>query len=302
MGPNKSVGLSGIGCYKNGREHPGTGWVMINKIISGGQTGVDRAALDVAIKLAIPHGGWIPQGRLTEDGPLPPEYQLKETRSTSYADRTEKNVLDADATLIISRGALTGGSEYTRDMAIRHNRLWLHIDLNQIPAFQAAIAINDWISNKGIKILNVAGPRASKDPKIYQDTLNIMESCYYLSLVQSGGAGAAADHNPISETANLASRQPQSINEAVELLISQIPLKDKATVANMSANELPNLYLTLGEYIMNNFGLLSDNYKLMESCRLESDGSFRRKEDAVAVIIRALWQKLRQTHKLRVIK
>ena len=271
---------------------------MINKIISGGQTGVDRAALDVAIKLTIPHGGWIPQGRLTEDGPLPPEYQLKETRSTSYANRTEKNVLEGDATLIISRGALTGGSEYTRDMALKHNRLWLHIDLNKIPAFQAAIAINDWISNKGIEILNVAGPRASKDPKIYKDTLNIIESCYYLSLVQGGTAG----NNPISETANLPSRQPQSIDEAVEQLISQIPLKDKATVANMSANELPNLYLTLGEFIMNKFGLLSDNYKLIESCRLESDGSFRRKEDAVAIIIKALWQKLRLTHKLRVIK
>ena len=275
---------------------------MINKIISGGQTGVDRAALDVAIKLTIPHGGWIPQGRLTENGPLPPEYQLKETRSTSYANRTEKNVLDADATLIISRGALTGGSEYTRDMALKHNRLWLHIDLKKIPAFQAAIAINDWISKMGIKILNVAGPRASKDPKIYKETLSIIESCYYLGLVQGGTSGAAAGNNPISETANLASRRPQSINEAVEQLISQIPLKDKATVANMSANELPGLYLTLGEFIMNNFGLLSDNYKLIESCRLESDGSFQHKEDAVAIIIKALWQKLRQTHKLRVVK
>ena len=71
---------------------------MVKKIISGGQTGVDRAALDAAIKLTIPHGGWIPQGRLTEDGPLPPEYQLQETRSNRYADRTEKNVMDADAT------------------------------------------------------------------------------------------------------------------------------------------------------------------------------------------------------------
>ena len=128
---------------------------MIQKIISGGQTGVDRAALDAAIKLTIPHGGWIPQGRLTEDGPLPPKYQLQETGSTSYADRTEKNVLDADATLIISRGPLTGGSEYTREMALKHQRLWLHIDLEKIPAFQAAIAINDWISKKKITVCYV---------------------------------------------------------------------------------------------------------------------------------------------------
>ncbi len=275
---------------------------MLQKIISGGQTGVDRAALDAAIKLTIPHGGWIPQGRLTENGKLPPEYQLKETRSTSYADRTEKNVLDADATLIISRGPLTGGSEYTREMAVRHNRRWLHIDLKKIPAFQAAIAINDWIAKNGIAILNVAGPRSSKDPKIYNDTLSILESSYYLGLVQGGTADAAAGNNPVSENVDLLQRRPQSIDQAVERLIFQLPLKDKTTVANMSPDELPNLYLSMGDYIRNNFGLLSGNHKLIESCRLEADGPFQRKEDAVAVIIKALWQKLRQTHKLRVVK
>ena len=271
---------------------------MIQKIISGGQTGVDRAALDAAIKLMIPHGGWIPQGRLTEDGALPPEYQLQETRSNSYADRTEKNVMDADATLIISRGSLNGGSEYTREMAVRHNRIWLHIDLNKIPAFQAAIVIDDWIAKKGIAILNVAGPRASKDPKIYKDTLNILESSYYLGLVNSGRDGDKTS----SETVTPSSRQPQNIDEAVERLISQMPLKDKTTMANMSPDELPNLHLSLGEYIMNSFGLPSGNHKLMESCRLEAGDTFEHEENAVAIIITALWKKLRQTHKLRVIK
>lgn len=271
---------------------------MIQKIISGGQTGVDRAALDAAIKLTIPHGGWIPQGRLTEDGPLPSKYQLQETGSTSYADRTEKNVLDADATLIISRGPLTGGSEYTREMAVKHRRLWLHIDLKKIPAFQAAIAINDWISKKQIATLNVAGPRASKDPKIYQDALNILESSYYLGLVQGGAAG----DNLISETALQPSQPPQNINEAVASLIARMPLKDKATVANMSPEELPTLYSSLGDYILNSFGLLAGNPKLMDACRMEADGSFEHEKDAAAVIIEALWKKLRRTHKLRVVK
>jgi hypothetical protein len=275
---------------------------MIKKIISGGQTGVDRAALDVAIKLAIPHGGWIPQGRLTENGPLPPEYRLQETLSTSYADRTEKNVLAADATLIISRGPLTGGSEYTREMAVRHNRLWLHIDLERIAAFQAATTINDWIAKQEIATLNVAGPRASKDPKIYKDTFNIMESVYYLGLVQGNLPAAEAGQASISDTADLLTPKPQNIGEAIERLISRMPLKDKTTVANMSPDELPNLYLSLGGYIMNNFGLLSGNPELLESCRLKAEGSFRHEEDAVAVIIKALWEKLRHTHRLRVIK
>ena len=143
-------------------------------------------------------------------------------------------------------------------------------------------------------MLNVAGPRASKDPKIYKDTLNILESSYYLGLVHSG--------TPTTETVNLSSQRPQNIDEAVERLISQMPLKDKTTMANMSPDELPNLKLSLGEYIMNNFGLLSGNHKLLESCRLEADDTFEHEENAVAIIITALWKKLRQTHKLRVIK
>jgi len=87
---------------------------MIKKIISGGQTGVDRAALDTAIKLGIPHGGWIPKGRLTEEGPLPDRYQLQGMPMSSYPKRTERNVLDLDGTLIIAHGKLTSGIDYTQ--------------------------------------------------------------------------------------------------------------------------------------------------------------------------------------------
>jgi predicted Rossmann-fold nucleotide-binding protein len=81
--------------------------MMISKIISGGQTGVDQAALDVAIALGIPHGGWIPKGRKTENGALPDKYRLKEMSTSSYAKRTEQNVIDSEGTLIISLGPLT---------------------------------------------------------------------------------------------------------------------------------------------------------------------------------------------------
>ena len=275
---------------------------MIKKIISGGQTGVDRAALDVAIKLAIAHGGWIPQGRLTEAGPLPQKYQLKETQESSYSKRTEKNVLDADGTLIISRGALTGGSEYTREMAIKHNRPWLHIDLSQTAAFQAATIINNWILQKEITILNVAGPRASEDSAIYQDTLKILESVYYLGLIENSGPETGAVKNLLQSQKGKPAKAPQSMPEAVNQLFSKMPLKDKATVANMSYAELPNLYLTLGRYIRDSFGLLSGNRELIESCREASKKVFQHEEDAVGVIINALWEELQQTHKLRVIK
>lgn len=275
---------------------------MLKKIISGGQTGVDRAALDAAIKLMIPHGGWIPQGRLTEDGPLPPDYKLKETASTSYADRTERNVLEADGTLIISRGSLTGGSEYTREMTVRHNRPWLHIDLKFMPAFQAAKTIENWISKGGIEVLNVAGPRASKDPRIYQDTLNILESVYYLGLVHGGSGAARGGESQKSKSPEVSSKKPQSVEAAVNQLISQMSLKDKATIANLSHDELPSLHRSLGDYIVNTFGLLSHNPELLASCRQKSGGDFQREEDAAAVIIEALWDKLQQTHRLRVLK
>ncbi len=143
---------------------------MLKKIVSGGQTGVDRAALDVAIDLGIAHGGWIPKGRRTEDGPLPDHYQLKEMPSADYAERTEQNVVDSDGTLIISRGTPTGGSDYTRKMALKHGKQMLHIDLNMhTNPITAADLVSSWVKMHNIQILNVAGPRASKDPSVYND-------------------------------------------------------------------------------------------------------------------------------------
>lgn len=148
---------------------------MLKKIISGGQTGVDRAALDVAMQLGIAHGGWIPKGRLTEDGPLPSHYQLQEMPTEDYGARTEKNVLDADGTLIISRGRPTGGTDYSRKMALKHGKQLLHIDLALGQrASDAGSLVASWAEMNRIETLNVAGPRASHDPAIYMDAINIL--------------------------------------------------------------------------------------------------------------------------------
>ena len=121
---------------------------MIKKIISGGQTGADRAALDVAIRLGIPYGGWIPKGRVAEDGPLPDKYQLQEMPTNSYSKRTEQNVIDSDGTLIICRGKPTGGSDYTRQMVLKHKRHLLHIDLTLTTSYDAASLILSWVCDK----------------------------------------------------------------------------------------------------------------------------------------------------------
>ncbi len=148
---------------------------MLKKIVSGGQTGVDRAALDAAIRMGIPHGGWIPKGRLTEDGPLPERYHLDEMPTDSYPERTEKNVLDSDGTLIISRGVPQGGTDYTRKMALRHGKQMLHIDLSlHSNSLDAASLVSSWLQMNKIEALNVAGPRASKDPNIYAEALALL--------------------------------------------------------------------------------------------------------------------------------
>ena len=157
---------------------------MICKIISGGQTGADQAALDAAIKLGISHGGWIPKGRLTENGPLPDKYQLAEMPGTGYALRTEQNVIDSNGTLIISHGNLSEGSDYTRKMAIKHHRPWLHIDLNKIPEYNAVDFSRAWMFDDKIQVLNVAGPRAGKDPQIYDAVFKIIKGIFWTDKIK----------------------------------------------------------------------------------------------------------------------
>jgi predicted Rossmann fold nucleotide-binding protein DprA/Smf involved in DNA uptake len=149
---------------------------MIKKIISGGQTGADQAALDVAIELGIPHGGWIGKGRKTEAGRLDEKYQLKEMPTSEYPKRTEQNVIDSDGTLIITKGELTGGTQYTAKMALKHNKPWMHVDANKVSVEGAVQIIRAWISGNGVEVLNVAGPRASEDPRIYSTARSLIRA------------------------------------------------------------------------------------------------------------------------------
>ena len=136
------------------------------RVVSGGQTGVDRAALDAAMALGIPCGGWCPKGRKAEDGPIASRYPLTETPSETYAQRTEWNVRDADGTLaLVLGGPLTGGTAETVEHARRLGRPYLVLDVTQAPA-PAVVAA--WVERYGIRTLNVAGPRESKAPGMYR--------------------------------------------------------------------------------------------------------------------------------------
>ncbi len=149
--------------------------VVLQKIVSGGQTGADRAALDFAVAHGIPHGGWCPRGRLAEDGTIPARYHLAETPSPDYAQRTEWNVSDSDGTVIFSvTSALAGGSKQTAEFAHQHRKPWLHLSRERDgPA--AAAKLRDFLIRNAISTLNVAGPRQSQEPEAATFTRETLE-------------------------------------------------------------------------------------------------------------------------------
>jgi hypothetical protein len=150
--------------------------IVIEKIISGGQTGVDRAALDIAIALNIAHGGWCPKGRLAEQGSIiPKKYLLKETYSSDYAERTKLNIKDSDGTLIlIFKRPLQdkSGTRLTIEESRKKHKPHLLIELSNSKDIEVIIS---WLKNNNIKTLNIAGPRESQNPGIYQLSFTLLE-------------------------------------------------------------------------------------------------------------------------------
>lgn len=155
----------------SGGSGEGPRGVLPDKIVSGGQTGVDRAALDAALELGLRCGGWVPRGRRAEDGPIPAQYPMQEMKSSAYAARTRQNVVDSDATLILTRGAPNGGTAETLAIAQELKKPYHIIDLRRTHSPLAALR---WLEAKQPKVLNVAGPRESGAGGIYEEALSVL--------------------------------------------------------------------------------------------------------------------------------
>lgn len=150
---------------------------MIKRIVSGGQTGADQGGLDAAISCGIPHGGWCPKERRAEDGMIPGHYQLQETASDDYTERTRANVKESDATVVFSYGELSGGSRLTAEVCSKRRKPCLVVDLNVCDNKQACRDITNWLKQEFLIadiILNVAGSRESHAPGIHDRVRDIV--------------------------------------------------------------------------------------------------------------------------------
>ena len=150
---------------------------LVEKVVSGGQTGADRAALEWAIENGVPHGGWCPRGRLAEDGEIEARFLLEETPSTSYAQRTEWNVRDSDATVIFSLDrTLSGGSLLTEELARKWNRPCIRIYRNGL--IDPHLVLNEFLDQNFVRILNVAGPRESTEAKVGEFVAEVLSAAF----------------------------------------------------------------------------------------------------------------------------
>jgi hypothetical protein len=155
---------------------------MIEKLVSGGQTGADIAELDVALKHGFPHGGWCPKGRRSLERPIPAQYLLVETPTDSYLQRTEWNVRDTDGTVVftLAREA-TGGSLKTIGFTRKHRKPCLHLSMAGSGLFSPAAQLQEFVKEHGLKVLNVAGSRESKEPGIHDWVSGVLEDAFFWS-------------------------------------------------------------------------------------------------------------------------
>ena len=265
---------------------------MLQKIISSGLNAVARAALDVALHLDIAHGVWISKGEVSARGRGASSYDLQEL--PSKLDCEEKCIKNSDGTLLLTRGEIDDELKAFRDFAQKNGRQFLLIDMERVPAFKASTAIADWLVHNKIEVLNVAGTETDA-PETYEKIFHVITSAYWLTQAKINEASA-------QDSGRTNPGLPQSISEAVSRLLTDMSLKDRAIMANMTEDELTNLNFTLGSYIRNAFGIWSGNEKLFEDCRTASGDPALPRKEAATVIIGKLWKELRRTHKLRIVK
>ena len=274
---------------------------MIEKIISGGRPGTEQAALDAAIKLGIAYGGWIPKGGPDTNGTDADKYHLLEMPTANPKENFKKNIREADGTLILSHGSLSRDTENGLRMTRRYSTPLLHVDLNSTSAFNAASLINDWVMDNDLSILHVTGPSEREDHKIYAATLDILQAVYFLNLTETSMNQPMGVKELLDQPQNI-HPQPKTADAAIDIIVNEMHLKDRTLMANLREEEVAPLQLTLGLYIKEKLDVWSKDTLFFDSCVAAAEKENLDKTNMPMVFIKMLWKKLRDTHRLRVVK
>mgnify|MGYP001553484648 CR=1 FL=1 len=261
--------------------------MTLPKIISSGIPGAESAALDVAIKLGLQHGGFAPKKVGRYGAKVINRFNLTEQPFDSRSDAAKANVDIADGTLFFSQGEPDKGLqpliEYTRE---NDRPFWL-IDFDQTSPLQAAFQINIWWSKHSIVTLHVTG---SDDQDMYQEVYESLYSTFMLGMEDAPEQDQTAFYRiPI----------PKTVKEAVQILMDELPMRDKVAIANMNAEEIQDLHFSLGKFIRNRFGFWEGNPQLLMDCAEDAGRDIQYADEASAVIIGKLAFDLERTHRLR---
>jgi hypothetical protein len=274
---------------------------MIEKIISSGIPGAEQAALDASIKLGIAYGGWIPKEGHGTVAPVADKYNLIEMPTANQTEILKKNIRESDGTLILSHGTLSSKEENAANSTRRYSTPLLHVDLNSTGAFNAASLINDWIIENDLTILHVTGPSENEDEKIYPAALDILQAVYFLNLTETSMNQPMGTQNMLTQPL-IAEPPPKTAESVVDIIISEMHLKDRTLLANLREEEIAPLQLTLGLYIKKKLDIWLKDETLSHSCMQAAKKKNMDTSNMPMVIIKLMWKKLRDTHRLRVVK
>jgi hypothetical protein len=262
---------------------------MIGKIISDSSSEAGLAALDLAVKMDLLTGGYTRESTAQQK-----KYHLQAMPESELRPVEELNVADANGVLLLVKDSDSHQLELLETLAKKYDIPLLLIDIGRHIAFEAAHEISSWIDSFNISTLYVTGDGTHNESNFYQTATDILETVVYMGFIESSMSSA------VSTEASMASA-PVSLDDAVERLLTSLPLKDRATIANMTMGELPSLVTSLGSYILKHFGLWAGNTSLLESCRFVSKQKDLDEAGAADIIIHELWKRLTKTHKLRLV-
>ena len=275
--------------------------MTLKRIISGGLTVADQAVLDAAISLGVPHGGYIPWGRMTEIGTLSSKYKLQEMKTDNHFDCIERNVKESKGTLIISVAELNDDSKYARKITIKHSHQVFVVDLELTPSFEAVTLVYDWIQKYNIDVIYIIGPSTYEYLNIDRHMTIIVEGALLLDIMDAPQGSRFMDYTKEMYLKKLPVL-PKTVDEAVDQIISDMTLEERVRMASFDKEELRVVNYSLSIFIRNQLFMKDINKELFESCQKVSGNKNLNENTAALVIIERLWEKLRKTYMLRIVK